>query len=496
MQMSQDYFFNPHKPFDEKVGIFAHHHGSAVQKTVTLDNYKSYIDNELDLVEEMGYQHIETPFTHVDDYNSEFVTVVQYLVDKALKRGISVMVIAQGSQNNALTEAEIKVDSERYLRIMTEFVIRNAGKGIIYEGINEPDSSDWYGQNNMEGYRKAIEWDNKLKAVIKQYDPTATFVEAVLDPIYGVPLIKEGLIDSGAYARHSYTKNIGTKGNNVPENQLLNPLETSSYDGDKFAMTEFGFAVEHAGNDQENNWQGLVSEDEAAALTVRQMIIHDALGAPMIYNFILGYLYVFKQYQYFDLNKNITPTGSAVKNALKELKGYYFDSWLWADAGEHRSFIAKYIKDGTAKYAYWNADGVSADITVGTNTLHATSAPQFTIANLEASVNTLVVQTPIGLSTIDVKHLPVNQSVPLQLPYVEGYQHNEVNATLDGTGKLTLEGDIIYRKADESGLKVKAKNLNGSFKNLKLKSPDGSIWQASISSDGKLSWIKNYGDQL
>ncbi|MBS0950719.1 hypothetical protein ABC426_11885 [Lactiplantibacillus plantarum] len=496
MTMSQAYFFDSHKPFDQKAGIFVHHHGASIYPTVNLTNYRDYINNELDLVETMGYRHIETPFTHVTDENSEFVTVAQYLVEEALNRNLTVMVIAQGTQDSSMSDNEIKSDSQNYLQVMTNFVIKNAGKFLIYEGLNEPESSNWYGQNTMQGYQQAMLWDNKLKAVVNRYDSTATFVEGVINPIYGIPLIKQGLINPAAYAIHSYVKNIGTKGNNVPEAQLLNATYPTSYNGHKFAMTEFGIAAEYDGSDNEDDWQGIVSADEAAALTVRQMIIQDALGAPMQYNFILGYLYVFKKYQFFDLNANITPTGTAVKNALEELQGYYFHAWLWTDVGTHHSYIAKYIdKDGLAKYAYWNADGSSADIIVGTNTLHATSAPQFTITNLEASVNTLVVQTPVGLSTIDVKNLPINQSVPLQLPHVEGYQHNEINATLDGTGKLTLEGDIIYRKADESGLKVQAKNLNGSFKNLKLKSPDGTSWQAVVVA-GNISWVKNQGNVI
>lgn len=489
--MSQKYYFDPHKTFDQKAGIFVHHHGASVFPTVNLENYKGYINNSLDLVEEMGYHHISSPFTHISNYDSEFVTVLQYLVDEAGKRGISVMVIAQGSQNK-LSEVDANINAEKYLQVMTQFIISNAGKSLIYSGINEPNSGTWYGQNNMAGYRKAIQWDNRLKKIIKYYDPTATFVEAVLSPKFGIPLIKEGLIDGGAYAMHPYTTNIGNKGHNVPEDQFLEATYATGFAGKTFAMTEFGIASEYDGTDPEDDWQGVVSPEEAGALTVRQMIIHDALGSPMQYNFILGYLYVFKKYQFFDLNRNITPTGQAVKNALQELKGFYFDYWLWADVGEHRTYIAKYVRDNDTKFVFWNADGVSSDIKVGSNTLTATSAPQYTTTNLAASVNTLIVQTPPGLKTIDIKLLPVNKSVPLQLPNVDGYQHNEVNATLDGTGKLTLEGDIIYRKADEQGLKVQAKKLQGSFSQLRLKSPDGSIWQAAVT-DGKIFWLKNQG---
>jgi len=41
----------------------------------------------------------------------------------------------------------------------------------------------------------------------------------------------------------------------------------------------------------------------------------------MQYNFILGYLYVFKKYQFFDANKNILPVGVEVKKALSQLSG-------------------------------------------------------------------------------------------------------------------------------------------------------------------------------
>lgn len=450
--MSQSYFFNSDKTFDQKAGIFVHHHGSSGNPTVNLSNYKQYIDDEVNLILNMGYKNVETPFTHITDYSSEFVTVTQYLVDKLLENNISVMIIAQGTQNNSMTESEINEDSEKYLSVLTKFIKANASKQLIYEGINEPDSSNWYGQNTMVGYLKALEWNKKLKKVINSNDSSATFVDAVIDPIYGVPFIKSGNINPSEYAMHSYVKSIGTKGSNTPEKQLLNATYATSYQGNKFAMTEFGIASEYEGTDVENDWQGTVSADEAAALTVRQMIIQDYLGAPMQYNFILGYLYVFKKYQFFDANKNILPVGVEVKKALSQLSGYKFNKWIVTEYGDHKSYVAQYVNGSNKKYAYWNSDGSDGNITIGSKTISATSKVQYTNQQLDEEINTFILQTPIGISTIDTSNYANNQYFTLEIPDISGYKHNSTLAFKLDDGTTKLKNDVYYQLSSSKDL--------------------------------------------
>lgn len=450
--MSQSYFFSHDKTFDQKAGIFVHHHGSSGNPTVNLSNYKQYIDDEVSLILDMGYKNIETPFTHVTDYNSEFVTVIQYLVDKSLENDISVMIIAQGTQDSSMTESEINEDSEKYLSVLTEFIKKNTSKQLIYEGINEPDSSNWYGQKTMSGYLKALEWNKKLKNVIKLNDSSATFVDAVLDPIYGIPFIKSGNINPAEYAMHPYVKNIGTKGSNTPEKQLLKATYATSYQGNKFAMTEFGIASEYEGTDVENNWQGTVSADEAAALTVRQMIIQDYLGAPMQYNFILGYLYVFKKYQFFDANKNILPVGVEVKKALSQLSGYKFNKWIVTEYGDHKSYVAQYANGSDKKYAYWNSDGSDGNITIGSKTISATSKVQYTDEQLDEEINTFILQTPIGISTIDTSNYANNQYFTLEIPDISGYKHNSTLAFKLDDGTTKLKNDVYYQLSSSKDL--------------------------------------------
>lgn len=450
--MSQAYFFNYDKTFDQKAGIFVHHHGSSGNPTVNLSNYKQYIDDEISLILDMGYKNIETPFTHVTDYSSEFVTVIQYLVDKSLDNGISVMLIAQGTQNSSMTESEIKKDSEKYLSVLTEFIKANTSKQLIYEGINEPDSSNWYGQNTMSGYLKALEWNKKLKNVIKLNDSSATFVDAVLDPIYGIPFIKSGNINPTEYAMHSYIKNIGTKGSNTPERQLLNATYPTSYQGNKFAMTEFGIASEYEGNDVETDWQGLVSADESAALTVRQMIIQDYLKTPMQYNFILGYLYVFKKYQFFDLDKNMLPVGVEVKKALQQLSGYKFNKWIVTAYGDHKSYVAQYVNGSKKRYAFWNSDSSDGDITIGSKTISATSKVQYTDEQLDEEINTFILQTPVGISTIDTSNYASNQYFTLGIPDIAGYKHNSTLAFKLNDGTTKLKNDVYYQLSGSEDL--------------------------------------------
>lgn len=456
--MSQSYFFDSDKTFDEKAGIFVHHHGAGTHPTVNINNYKEYISTELDLVQQIGYKHVAVPFTHVISEDSEFVLTLQYLVGEALNRDLTVMVIAQGTQTK-LTEEEIEVNATAYLNNFVKFIKKNTGRGIIYEGINEPNSNNWYGQNNMEGYRKAIEWDNKLKAEIRKYDPTATFVGAVLSPIYGIPFIKSGIINPTEYAMHPYIDGIGDKGGNTPEKKLLNPTYSMSYDGSKFAATEFGIAVEGSGTDPESNWQGLVTPEEGAALTVRQMIIHDALGIPMQYNFILGYLYVFHQYQFFDLDKNMLPVGVEVKKALSELSGYKFNKWIVTEYGTHKSYVAQYVNGSDKKYAFWNSDSSDGKLVIGSWTISATSKVQYTDEPLDEEIDTFILQTPIGISTIDTSKYANNQYFTLEIPNVEGYKHNSTLAFKTDSGITKLKDDVYYQISGSKDLLVS----NGGF---------------------------------
>lgn len=488
---TKDFILNLDKNFDEKIGIFVHHHGASYNPTVNLSNYKTYIPSALKMVQDLGINNIEVPFTHVSNYDNEFVVIMQYLVDKALELGMTVMVNANGN-TNTLSQEEIESDSQKYLEVMTQFIKNNSGRGIIYEGLGEPDGGTWYGQKNWNGYNASFEWSKKLYNAVKQYDPNSAFVGGVMDPTYGATAWRDGRIVGDIYAYHPYLHNIGQKGNTTPESQLLEATYTLGLDGKPFALTEFGISSQTTEQDAEPDWQGMVSQELAGAYIVRQMIIQDYFNAPMQYLFILGYYYDFKRFRMFDLEGNITPTGIAVKNCISELKGYKFSKWTYANEDYDSLYIAKYVSElGKVKYVYWNALNTSVTKTINGNEIAFESYPKYTDNSLEGNISSLLLRTPFGIKTVNTNLLQsgvINEVIP---PLYNGMQTNSAYISVNEYGTSKLLNDVIYRGNNKYHEKVNPQKISGMFKNIKMKSPNGTAWIKTIDDNGSVVAIKS-----
>lgn len=488
---TKDFFLETNKTFDKKIGVFVHHHGASYNPTVNLNNYETYIPNALSMVKDLGINNIEVPFTHVADYDNEFVTIMQYLVDKALSLGMTVMVVANGNLNT-LPPEEIESDSQKYLDVMTQFIKNNTGKGIIYEGLNEPENGAWYGQKNWDGYNASFEWSKKLYNSVKQYDPDSAFVGGVMDPTYGAKAWRDGRIVGDIYAYHPYLYNIGQKGNTTPESQLLLATYTLGLDGKSFALTEFGISAQTEEQDAEPDWQGMVSQELAGAYLVRQMIIQDYFNAPMQYLFILGYYYDFKRFRMFDLDGNITPTGDAIKKCIAELKGYKFNKWVYANEDNDSLYIAKYVSEsGKVKYIYWNSSNTSTTKTINGNEIIFDAYPKYTDNSLEGKPSPLLLRTPFGIKTVKADLLQtgvINEVIP---PQYNGMQTNSAYVSVNDYGNSKLLNNVIYRDNNERHEKTSPKCISGAFQNIKLKSPNGTVWSKNVDDNGNAVFIKS-----
>lgn len=485
---TKDFILNLDKNFDEKIGIFVHHHGASYNPTVNLNNYETYIPNALSMVQDLGINNIEVPFTHVSNYDNEFVVIMQYLVDKALELGMTVMVIANGNMN-AMTPEQIETDSNNYLNVMTQFVQNNVGKGIIYEGLNEPDNGTWYGQKNWDGYNASFEWSKKLHDAVKTYDPDSAFMGGVMDPTLGAKAWRDGRIVGDIYAYHPYLHEIGQKGSTTPESQLLEATFTLGLDGKPFALTEFGISAQNTEQDAEADWQGMVSPELAGAYLVRQLIIQDYFNAPIQYTFILGYYYDFKRFRMFDLDGNITPTGTALKQCILELKGYKFDKWLYANHDGSGIYVVRYSKDGEYKYVYWNSTSSNIQFDVNGTILTTSPIPKFTTELSEPPVKPLVIRTPYGLYSLDTG-LGIGEIKYITPPYFVNFISNPIYVKINIDGDVELLNNLFYNRLTDNKYSVSAKNIFSYTTTVRIKSPSGYIFRKTVENSGKINYIK------
>lgn len=488
---TKEYFLDLNKTFDEKMGIFIHHHSPSYNPIINKSNYKQYIDTGLKMVQDLGINNIEVPFTHVSNYDNEFVEFMQYLVDKALSLNMTVMIVTNGTQNR-LSQEDILADSEAYLNVMKTFINNNKNRGIIYQGINEAENGTWYGQKNWEGYNSLIEWSNKLYDYVKEIDQNSLFVGGLANPEYFAKKWRDGSIKGDIYAWHPYLNAIGEKGNTTPESQLLEATYTLGLDGQPFALTEFGISAYTTEQDAEDNWQGMVSPELAGAYIVRQMIIQDYFNAPMQYLFILGYYYDFKKFRMFDLEGNITPTGIAVKNCIFELKGYKFSKWIYAKEDYDSLYIAKYVSElGKVKYVYWNEFNTSVTKTINGNEMTFEPYPKYTDNSLEGNISSLLLRTPFGIKTVNTKLLQlgaINEVIP---PLYNGMHTNSAYISVNEEGTSKLLNDVIYRGNNKYHEKVNPQKISGTFQNIRMKSPNGTAWIKTIDDNGNVVTIKS-----
>ena len=468
-----------------KLAVFVHHRGASALPMVNLDNFQELLPLAINHVVELGVKNISIPFTHVDSFDSEFITTIQFLTDTALARGLTVMLVANGNLN-VLSADEIVDDSEKYMDTLVEFATRNTGKGLIYNGINEIENGAWYGDKSNNGLIASINWNNKLFDNIRLVDDSATFVAGSTEIERLTWAINNTNIKGDFLSVHPYMTKLGDKGNNTPENQILNPQYTLSYNGKSYIAGEFGISGYVEKGTNESDWQGMVDAKLAGGLLVRQIIIQDYLKMPMQYAFMLGYYYDFKKFQFFDINGNITPTGSAIKQLMAELGMYHFEKWVYANVGENSLYIAKYIANNQPdKYVYWSA--ISDNVTEMVNGINLTfnKIPQYTEETLIGNIQPFTLVTPIGINSINPSLLNIGNVTELVPPNVDGYVANNAYVSVDKNGNTSLLNNITYHKTSASDENTASNMVFGVNRKRYIKSPNGETWIKYINNDGK-----------
>lgn len=246
-----------------------------------------------------------------------------------------------------------------------------AGKGIIWEGWNEPNGSfwspTWNDPNVIQAWTDFDKWEYQQ---VKAIDPNSLFctLAMFLYPGYTMTVLNDyakyqslvdyagqlGLFDSADMASlHPYI--YRDLNNGSPE--IL--LSQASYNNFPVSMqskalitTEFSYAIPVSGYSG-STFNGQWDTRSAAALHLREILILDYLG----YSIICSYSDLGGNHSI--LNDDCTPNmiGQGVEWLINELNGYAFDSKI--EIVNHNGYIddlylMKYTKDGANdKLVYW-----------------------------------------------------------------------------------------------------------------------------------------------
>ncbi|NVO88959.1 hypothetical protein HWN39_10760 [Lactobacillus rhamnosus] len=243
------------------------------------------------------------------------------------------------------------------------FIKAHAGQGIVYEAFNEAMGDFWSSsgtaRTNPNDVHSWVSFDRWLGAEVKKLDSTSTYATLCgtgcpgdyLQPTYSGIAEQQGLFDNNAdlVSWHPYVEaeyDDGRPEHLLTSGQMRNvSVETADL---PMISTEFGYS---RFRDNENyTWQGLWNIDDAANYTVRQALLLDMLGWPIIGVFDMGY----DNYGLLDWPAEVNKVGMALKELSKNLAGFSFEQRV--DCQNPNLFCLKYVSfSGDVVFVYWAA---------------------------------------------------------------------------------------------------------------------------------------------
>ena len=347
----------------------------------TEPNLKS-LDAQIKLVKESGMTYVKTSYfiSPLNAANADSCDqsvpgsckpstelpdeVVQRILDAGLKP------VIYFSQGNPDPKAVVNPDPDKVYKTVPSFtkqqvkdtishaIQKFAGKGIIWESFNEPESEEhWPGGNDREEAKKQwIELDQFIGDTIQQYDKGAPYVWGNF---------------SGAGKLSQYTDAIkashatALSGHGYWADSPEAALSSSPVEGYDFMDSEFGCS-----NSGETSWScGFSDVPKDSNLQgiwlIRQLLVKDINGLN------LASPYRMVGYDSFNINEDNDPSDpgnvkatdayNIIKNVTLALKGYsYVDGTFANEDGVYRAVYQQ--QNGTArKVVYWTADKPTLD---------------------------------------------------------------------------------------------------------------------------------------
>lgn len=328
--------------------------------------YQGTTDKQIAGVVEMGMKYVAAG-ARIDSGSAGW-TNSDLLIDaynQATAKGLYFMTGSAGSptSGNTFDDTTLNGFKTAFLQIFDYF----KGKGVIYNGWNEPNGVFWtsqnqpYAQTNYDIVKPSTDMEIWLAKQARSIDPTATIAgpsmiyppdDTAENRLYVNMIAEMGMFKYlDAICEHPYMRKPNDNG--CPE-QLI---ETDNFGVSNLPKmsNEFAFPWNQKKVANDVGFQGIWNLYESIKLTLRQILIMDYMNYSIIglYTAECGT----NDDSLLDVNGNLTEVGKSIKWLTNKLNGYTLDSKI--EITEHTGYIddlylMKYTKDGAKdKLVYW-----------------------------------------------------------------------------------------------------------------------------------------------
>lgn len=326
-----------------------------------IDRLKLF-DMQMDLVKQIGFKYVRFPFLLMGEWlNGDGLNWLypDHAINACLDAGITPICPWEIDGDNGTDY--LTPQMPYFKRVMEAIVNRYAGKGLVWEGQNEP----YY------LLAQSAELNCYWSDLIKQYDPDAVYSTGVFgqvvtynntDPVWQRAIDLGFLKNADAWSLHSYVdkpEDILPRGNSpFQQTMIKNNIAIIS--------TEFGWISAKVGAQTQANY------------LIREILLLDMLGQPIISLYTLTDSSAVGEYGlYTGTWGNLQPQQSAiaVKELVDELGDYYFVDRLTTNDSD---YVLRYQNnEGQEKIVYWTAAEPHA-ANINGQSINLTETPQYT----------------------------------------------------------------------------------------------------------------------
>ncbi|MCT2893704.1 hypothetical protein [Lacticaseibacillus paracasei] len=319
------------RPFVEKLGSM-------------IWTYDDNVIKQLDAAKAIGlkYMRMNVYIKNADlDSGIGNFSTYDFAISEAKKRGFSLLISFHGETpvaNNADTNSQFTPERlAAFKKLTSDFIISHKGNNIVWEAFNEANGDFWTTspESKSDVVIKAwTDFDLWLGAFVKENDQGSTFATLCSISYYNAGFGKYkvakdsvkkadsfGLFDENAdlISFHPYIPSYANSGR--PEVLIRDsPLSDLSPRAKSLPLiaTEFGYSRDVAS--PKYNWQGLWSMADAIKYTVRESLIMDYLGWPIIIQYSLSG----SNYSFLGPYASLTPLSYAYYDFIKRMRGFSF----------------------------------------------------------------------------------------------------------------------------------------------------------------------------
>jgi len=299
--------------------------------------YDSNVIKQLDAAKAIGLKYMRMNVyiknSALDSGVGDFSTY-DFAIEAAIKRGFSLLISFHGETpvaNNTETNSQFTPERlNTFKELVSEFVLNHKGNNTVWEAFNEANGDFWTTSPESKSDDAIKAWTNFdiwLGAFVKENDPGSSFATlcSVAYYAHAKDSVKKadsfGLFDENAdlISFHPYIPSFTNDGR--PENLIRDsPLTDLSPRAKALPLiaTEFGYSRDV--DNPKYSWQGLWSMQDAIKYTIREALIMDYLGWPIIIQYSLSG----SNYSFIDPWASFTQLAFAYYNFIKKMNGFTF----------------------------------------------------------------------------------------------------------------------------------------------------------------------------